>query len=156
MSLKTMLFDERNRPRRGRMIVVTAFLVGLAVAGAALAGLAATMSGHPDLQAAWVMTTVILLKLPIIAFAWWFIVQNKEWPGKPVVWDEGETREILAYIKGEAQRATDQPDAARRLEYLRKEAWHVADRSGGTLKSEAIDVAIQIDRMLASAGRRVL
>lgn len=156
MSLKTMLFDERNRPRRGRMIVVTAVLIGLAVGGAALAGLAATMSGHPDLQAAWVMSTVILLKLPIMVFAWWFIVQNKEWPGKPVVWDQEETREILRYIRDEAEGAVHRPDAARRLEYLRQEAWHVADRSGGTLKSEAIDVAIQIDRMMASAGRRVL
>lgn len=156
MSLKTYLFDERNQPRRMRMIVVTAALVAVAVGGAALAGFAAILTGHPDLQGTWVMITVVMMKLPLIAFAWWFIVQNKEWPGKPVVWDAEETREILAYLRNEAERALDHPDAAARLEYLRKEAWHVADRATGSMKSEAVDVALEIDRRFSALGRRVL
>lgn len=154
MSLKTFLFDQRGRPRRTRMIVVVAILVAVAVGGAALAGLAATMSGHPDLQGTWVLITVVLMKLPLLAFAGWFILQNKEIPGRQVVWDAEETREILRYLRDEAVRSEDLPDAVSRLEYLRKEAWHVADRAQGELKSEAVDLALEIDRRCAAAGGR--
>lgn len=156
MSLRKWLFDERGKPRRARMIVVTGVLIGLAIGGAALAGMAATMSGHPNLQAAWVLITVVALKLPIGVFAWWFIVQNKEWPGKPVVWDEEETREILAYIREQAHDALRRPDASTRLEYLRKEAWHVADRSSGAMKSDAVALALEVDRLCAKTGRRLV
>ncbi len=156
MSLRTFLFDERGKPRRTRVIVVVAVGLGLAIAGAALAGMAATMSGHPNLQAAWVLITVVLLKLPIGFLAWWLIVQNKELPGNPVVWDEEETREILRYIRTQAQEALTQPDAASRLEYLRKEAWHVADRSSGAMKSDAVAVALEVDRLVARSGRRLV
>ncbi len=156
MSLRTFLFDERGKPRRTRVIAVVATGIGLAIGGAALAGMAATMSGHPNLQATWVLLTVVLLKLPIGLLAWWLIVQNKELPGNPVVWDEEETREILQYIRTQAQDALTQPDAASRLEYLRKEAWHVADRSSGAMKSDAVAVALEVDRLVARSGRRLV
>ena len=46
------------------------------------------------------------------------------------------------------------PDAPARLAYLQREAWNVADRVGGEVKVDAVDVALHIDQLLARTGRR--
>ena len=71
---------------------------------------------------------------------------------KPPKWSEDEVREILAYLRSEAERSLALPDAPARLGYLRGEAWHVADRVGGELKLDAIAMALEIDRMALRLG----
>ena len=46
------------------------------------------------------------------------------------------------------------PDAPARLAYLQREAWNVADRVGGELKVDAVNVALHIDQLLGRVGRR--
>jgi hypothetical protein len=153
--LTRFLFDERGRARRRPMTYTVVGLLVLALFGGTLAALTPMLHGHPTLQGIWVMLSVFALKLPLVFFLWWLIVRNKEWPGMPVVWSPEETEEILAYLRAEARRAVDMPDAAARLDYLSGEAWHVADRADGPLKGDAVAVALEIDAMRTrNRGRR--
>lgn len=152
--LTEYLFDERGKTRRGRMIYFVMVLFALAAFGGL--GAAFTELFHDTtIQAVWLLFSVFLLKLPLLGFLWWLIARNKEWPGAPVVWSVDETNEILGYLRSEATRAVDLPDADARLEYLSREAWHVADKADGTQKADAVGVALQIDSMRSrTRGRR--
>jgi hypothetical protein len=44
------------------------------------------------------------------------------------------------------------PDVGARLAYLSREAWHVVDQAEGTLKADAVGVALEIDRLAAEHG----
>ena len=145
--LARFLYTRAGRVRTGHMIGTVAVTVAFAIFGSFLLAVTPVFEGHHGIQIAWVLFAVALLKIPLIGFLWWFIVRNKEWPVKPPRWDDGEIREILAYIRSESQRALTLPDAPARLRYLRGEAWHVADRVGGDLKLDAIALAIEIDRL---------
>jgi len=152
--LTRYLFDDSGRVRTRRMGVVIAALIVMALFGGTLAALTPLWNGHSTIQSLWVLFSVFLLKMPLVVFLWWLIVRNKEWPGKPVVWDATETREILDYLVAEAQRAVTLRDAEMRLRYLGGEAWHVADRADGPLKADAVGVALEIDRMRSELGGR--
>jgi hypothetical protein len=151
--LARWLFGPDGRVRLPRLVVLLGSLVGLALFGSSLVVLTPLMEGNEHLQSLWVLFAVFLLKFPLIAFLWWLIVRNKEWPGRPVVWTEHETAEILDYLRAEARRAMDLPDGRARLEYLSVEAWHVADRAQGPMKADAVGVALEVDRLLERARR---
>jgi hypothetical protein len=136
------------------MIVVVAGCVALAIFGSTLLVLTPVLTDHEGLQTAWVLFSVFLLKFPLVALLWWFIIRNKEWPTRPPKWSEEETREILAYLVGEADRSLGLPDAPARLAYLQREAWNVADRVGGEVKVDAVDVALHIDQLMTGTSRR--
>lgn len=136
------------------MICVVATCVAFALFGSLLLALTPTFADHEGIQTLWVLFSVFLLKFPLVALLFWFIVRNKEWPMHPPKWSDAETREILAYLVAEADRALGLPDAPARLAYLQREAWNVADRVGGELKVDAVDVALHIDRLLAPPRRR--
>ena len=145
--LARFLYTRAGRARTGRMIGTVVVTVVMAIFGSFLLAVTPAFEGHHGIQIAWVLFAVALLKIPLIAFLWWFIVRNKEWPVKPPKWSDREIGEILEYVLSEAQRSLAFPDALARLRYLRGEAWHVADRVGGDRKLEAIGVALEIDRL---------
>ncbi len=147
--LARFLYDEHGKARRRRMIAVFSVVICLALFGSFLLALTPVLSGHEGFQTLWVIFSVFLLKFPLVTLLWWFIVRNKEWPGKPVKWSDEETREILAYLESEADRVKDLPDAPARLAYLQREAWNVADRVGGEVKAEAVDTAVHIDNRIS-------
>ena len=147
--LARFLYDEHGKARPRRIIAVFAVVITFALFGSFLLVLTPVFSGHEGFQTFWVMFSVIMLKLPLISLLWWFIVRNKEWPGRPVKWSEEETREILAYLEAEADRVKGLPDAPARLAYLQREAWNVADRVGGEVKVDAVGTALHIDHMIS-------
>lgn len=140
--------------RRRRMIGTLACAIVVALFGSFLLVLTPTMTGNEHLQTLWVLFSVFLLKFPLVGLLWWFILRNDEWPFQRPKWSAEETREILAYLRREAQRSRDLPDALERLAYLQSEAWHVADRSQGELKAEAADVAVSIGQFMDRPARR--
>lgn len=155
--LTRFLFDPEGRVRMRRMVITTVTLVFFAMFGTAFLVLATLFTHNPPLQVFWLVSVVIVLKLPLIAFCWWLIARNKEVPGVPVVWSATETREILDYLIAEARRSLELPDAGPRLAYLSREAWHVADRAEGVVKADAVGVALEIDRLSSrNGGRRVV
>ena len=147
--LARFLYDEHGKARPRRMIAIFATVIPLALFGSFLLALTPLLSGHEGYQTLWVIFSVFLLKFPLVTLLWWFIVRNKEWPGRPLKWSDEETREILAYLEAEAARVKDLPDAPARLAYLQREAWNVADRVGGEVKAEAVDTAVHIDNLIS-------
>lgn len=135
------------------MIGLVASCVALALFGSFLLVLTPTLADHEGLQTLWVLFSVFLLKFPLVGLLFWFILRNKEWPVRPPKWSTEETREILAYLVAEADRSLSLPDAPARLAYLQREAWNVADRVGGDIKVDAVDVALHIDQLQAHRGR---
>jgi hypothetical protein len=147
--LTRFLFTDQGRVRVRRMIGVVATCVALAIFGSFLLVLTPALADHEGLQTLWVLFSVFLLKFPLVGLLFWFILRNKEWPVRPPKWSEEETREILAYLVAEADRSLALPDAAARLAYLQREAWNVADRVGGEVKVDAVNVALHIDHLLS-------
>jgi len=153
--LARFLYTDQGRVRVRRMICVVATCVAFAIFGSLLLALTPTLADHEGLQTLWVLFSVFLLKFPLIALLFWFILRNKEWPVRPPKWSGKETREILDYLVAEADRSLALPDAPARLAYLQREAWNVADRvEDGELKVDAVNVALHIDRLLAPPRRR--
>ena len=145
--LQRFLFTPEGRVRRNRMMGTVIGCVAVALFGSFGLVVTPVFAGHEHIQTLWVLFSVFLLKFPLIALLWWFIIRNKEWPFQRPKWSAEETREILAYIVAEAERSLTLPDTDERLAYLRGEAWHVADRSHGELKADAVDVALRIDHL---------
>jgi hypothetical protein len=152
--LARFLYTPGGRVRVHRMILVVASAVALAIFGTFLLVLTPVFSGHEGLQTVWVLFSVFLLKLPLVCLLWWFIARNKEWPVKPPKWSDQEAREILRYLVSEADRSLALPDAPARLAYLQREAWNVADRVGGEVKVDAVNVALHIDQLTVRPRRR--
>lgn len=141
------LYTPEGTVRRRRMLLTVIGCVGVALFGSFLLALTPMFGDHQHLQTLWVIFSVFLLKFPLVGLLWWFIVRNKEWPYQQPKWSAAETREILAYLRGEAERSLALADAPERLAYLQQEAWHVADRSEGELKAEAVETALTIGRL---------
>ncbi len=152
--LQRFLYTPAGRVRVPRMFAVVIACVALAIFGSFLLVVTPVLADHEGIQTLWVLFSVFLLKFPLVALLWWFIIRNKEWPVRPPKWSDEETREILAYLVGEADRSLTLPDAPARLAYLQREAWNVADRVGGDVKVDAVDVALHIDQLLSRTGRR--
>ena len=152
--LERFLYTPQGRVRVPRMFAVVIACVALAIFGSFLLVFTPVLADHEGIQTLWVLFSVFLLKFPLVCLLWWFIIRNKEWPVRPPKWSDEETREILAYLVGEADRSMTLPDAPARLAYLQREAWNVADRVGGEVKVDAVDVALHIDQLLARTGRR--
>jgi hypothetical protein len=144
LMLERFLFTPDGRVRTRRMTATVIVTVAIALFGSFLLVLTPTLTGHDHLQTAWVIFSVFLLKFPLVGLLWWFIVRNKEWPFQRPKWSPEETRQILDYLVAQAERSLTLPDAPERLAYLQSEAWHVADRSHGELKAQAVDVAVSI------------
>lgn len=152
--LERFLYTPAGRVRVQRMFGVVIACIVLAIFGSFLLVVTPVLADHEGIQTLWVLFSVFLLKFPLVALLWWLILRNKEWPVKPPKWSDEETREILRYLVGEADRSLTLPDAAARLAYLQREAWNVADRVGGDLKVDAVDVALHIDQLLVQQTRR--
>ena len=151
--LERFLFTPSGSVRVRRMVLSVVPLVALALFGSFLITIAPAIS-HNGLQALWVLFAVFLLKLPLIALLFWFILRNKEWPMRRPRWSDREIGEIPEYLLAEAERVEDMPDRERRLAYLVGEAWHVADRAEGERKADAVDVALAIDARMQRKGSR--
>jgi hypothetical protein len=152
--LARFLYDADGRVRVRRMIGVVATCLVFALFGTFLLALTPVFGAHEGAQTIWVLFCVFLLKFPLVSLLWWFIARNKEWPTKAPKWSDDETREILAYLVSEADRVKHMPDAPARLAYLQREAWNVADRVGGEVKVDAVNVALHIDEISRPRTRR--
>lgn len=152
--LQRFLYTPDGRVVVPRMIGVVVTTILFAIFGSFLLVVTPILGDHEGIQTVWVLFSVFLLKFPLVALLWWFIVRNKEWPVRPPVWSERETGDILAYLLAEADRVRTLPDAEARLQYLQGEAWNVADRVGGEQKMDAVDVALRIDQMLGGLRSR--
>lgn len=147
-------FQPNGRVRLRRMVVTMATLIFFAMFGTGFMLFIALFGHNSGLDVAWLVIFVVLAKLPLIAFCWWLIARNKEVPGVPVVWSPEETHDILRALSNQARQSLELPDAGARLAYLSREAWHVADQADGSVKADAVGVALEIDRLASRHGYR--
>ena len=134
--------------RRGRLVVLLALTIVLAIFGTSLLVLAPHVSDSAFGRGLWVMFVVVALKFPLIAILWSFIRRNAEWPGRGVAWSDRELAAILARLAHEAGVAGASVDGEARLAHLSREAWHIADQVSGEAKVDALTVALGIDERL--------
>ncbi|WP_217915661.1 hypothetical protein [Miltoncostaea marina] len=139
-----------------RTPVLAGAVVGVAVLltlGMFIALLAAG-AGSPGVLAAWVTAAFIFIKLPLLGVVWWILIRRRDAEGGGG-WTSRECREILDYLEAQAREAVGRPDAAARLAYFAREAWHVADTAADTDTPAAVDTAVLIEGMAAEAGAPV-
>lgn len=146
--LERFFFTPEGKVRRRRMVGAIVGLICLAFFGGLLMLFGNLMDGHEELRTLWIIFSLFLLKFPLMFFIFWLLNRGRRWPGQRPKWDDNETREILRRLSTEAERALPLPDAPERLAHLQSEAWHVADRSQGALKGEAVDVAVSIGQFM--------
>lgn len=138
----------------------TTALIGVAMASAIVlalgtyAALLAANMGSPGTLALWVIAAFFVIKLPLLAVAWWVISRRRD-PQGGGGWTSEECREILDYLEAQAREAAGRPDAASRLAYFAREAWFVADRATDADTPAAVDTAVLIEGMAAEAGAPV-
>ncbi len=149
--LERLLYHPSGMVRVRRMVVTVGILIALALAGTLLLAVTPRIE-NSLLQTGWVLFAVLLLKLPLVGLLCWIVMRHLELPTQRPRWSSDEVSEIIDYIRLEAARAEELPDAERRLAYLLGESWHVADRANGAQKGVAVAVALEIDARLQ--GRR--
>ncbi len=155
---KRSLFARAFSDSRGDLR--TTLLVGLLIGLVALlsigtyGGLVAANAGSPETLAAWTVAALILIKIPLLAVAWWIIARKRD-PGGGGGWTSTECREILDYLETQARESAGRPDAATRLAYFAREAWFVADSATDADTPAAVDTAVLIEAMAAEAGAPV-
>ena len=147
-------FQPNGRVRLRRMAITMSTLIFFAVFGTGFMVFIELFANNTGLKLTWLVVFVVVAKLPLIIFCWWLIARNKEVPGVPVVWSADETREILQALTSQARQSLALSDTGARLAYLSREAWHVADQAEGTLKADAVGVALEIDRLAFRHGHR--
>jgi hypothetical protein len=152
--LTRFLYAPGGRLRLGRLIPLLAVTIFMAICGSFAVVATTQLFSHPAARFLWVIFVIFGLKLPLIALLFWFIRRNKDWPTQRSAWSPQETREILDYLEREALAAEARPDAPARLAYLSREAWHVADHTGGDGKVDALTVALRIDDRAGRARAR--
>lgn len=136
----------------------TAVLLGGLVAVVAVlaigtyAALLIANAGSPGTLALWVTVAFVVIKLPLLAVAWWVISRKQDAKGGGG-WETRELREILEYLETQARRSAGAPDELRRLRYFAREAWFVADRAADADKGTAVETAVRIDALAAAASR---
>lgn len=140
--------------RFGRLVIVLACCILMAMFGGALIWIAPAVTESDALRGLWVLFAVGVLKLPLILLLWSFIRRNQEWPGQRVRWTDDEFDAILDHLMAQAVTANARPDRAARLAYLSREAWNIADQVDGERKVDALTVALRIDERLMIASAR--
>lgn len=137
--------------------VRTVVLLGIGVGAAVVLALGMFVSllfagaGTPEALAGWVVAAFLLVKLPVLGLVWWIVSRRRDDPGGGG-WESRECGEILAYLEAQARDAVGRPDAARRLAYFAREAWHVADTATDADTPAAVDTAVMIESMASRAG----
>jgi hypothetical protein len=149
--LERFLYYPSGRVRLRGMATTVGGFIALALLGTLLLAITPQID-NSLLQTGWVLFAVLLLKLPLVGLLCWLILRHLEYPTRRPRWSNEEVSEIIDYLRAEAERAEEMPDAERRLAYLLGESWHVADRADGQQKGDAVATALEIDARLH--GRR--
>ena len=145
-------FSDREGNLRTTLLIGLVMGVVVVLALGTYAALLAANAGSPGTLALWVTAAFLFIKIPLLIVVWWIISRRRD-PAGGGGWESRECREILAYLETQAREAAGRPDAAARLAYFAREAWFVADRAGDADKGAAVETAVTLDALAASAAR---
>lgn len=148
------MFTDRDGDLRATPLIGVVMGAALILGVGTYAGLLAADAGSPGTLAIWVVSALVLIKLPLLGVMWWVIARRRD-PAGGGGWSSRECRQILAYLEEQARESAGRPDAATRLAYYAREAWFVADRATDADTPAAVDTAVLIEAMAAEAGAPV-
>lgn len=126
--------------------------VALALFGSFLLALTPSLDDRPGLQTLWVIFSLVLLKVPLLALIGWIIVRRCARGGGP--WSDEATTAFLRRTADEAAGVAGTPGAGPRLERLRAQTWAAIERSDGAHAPALVDLALRIEQLQKAAGRR--
>ncbi len=145
--------SEAAPPRRfwsPAVVLAVGATVAIALLGSFLLVLTPSLGDRPGLQTLWVLFSLVMLKVPLLALVWWMIARRRRRGGAQDGPHEPAAA-FIARIDREAAGAAGEPDAAARLASLRAEAWSEVQRASEADAPALVELALRLER---PGGRR--
>lgn len=124
--------------------------VALALFGSFLLALTPSLEDRPGLQTLWVIFSLVLLKVPLLALVWWIIVRRRARGAGS--WSDAATAAFLRSAADEAEGVAGTPGGPPRLEQLRSQTWAAIERADGAHAAALVDLALRIERLQRGSG----
>ncbi len=140
-----LFYDRDGDMRTLRVLAIIFFSVAIIVGATVAVSFAGAIAGTEVLLAG-ALIVFLVIKLPFLGLVWWLMMRHGS-PEHAAEWDDRERAEILQYLLDQAQQAKGRPDEAQRLQWLAREAWHVADTVSDEHRPQAVAVAVEIGAM---------
>ncbi len=133
--------------------IAVAAAVAIALFGSFLLVLTPSLGDRPGLQTLWVVVSLVLLKVPLLALVWWMIARRRSRPraGDPA---PEPAADFISRIEGEAALATAGPDTAATLASLRAQTWSRIRCADETDAPALVELALRLERPGARGGLR--
>lgn len=144
-ALVRFFYDRDGDLRSTRVLVIIMISVALIVGGTVAASFAGAVAGIETLTIA-ALVVFLAIKLPFLVMVFWIIMRQGGGYTQSE-WSDRERAEILDYLRNQAREAKGKPDEAQRLQWLSREAWHVADTVPDEHRAEAVALAVEISAM---------
>lgn len=140
-----LFYDREGDLRTTRVLVIIMVSVALIVAGTVAVSFAGAIAGVETLTIG-ALIVFLAIKLPFLGMVFWIIMRQGGGYTQSE-WSDRERAEILDYLRNQAREARGKPDEAQRLQWLAREAWHVADTVPDEHRAEAVALAVEISAM---------
>jgi hypothetical protein len=147
-----VFYDRDGDMRVARVLAIVMALVAIIVVGTVGVSIAGAVAG-PETLAFGALIVFLAIKLPFLGFVFWIIMRQGGGYTQSE-WSERERGEILDYLRTQAREAKGKPDEAKRLQWLAREAWNVADTVSDEHRAEAVALAVEISALRpATSGK---
>jgi hypothetical protein len=140
-----VFYDRDGDMRVARVLGIVMVLVAVIVVGTVGVSFAGAVAG-PETLALGALIVFLAIKLPFLGFVFWIIMRQGGGYTQSE-WSDRERGEILDYLRTQVQDAKGKPDEAQRLQWLAREAWHVADTVPDEHRAEAVALAVEISAL---------
>jgi len=140
-----VFYDRDGDMRVARVLAIVMALVAIIVVGTVGVSIAGAVAG-PETLALGAIIVFLAIKLPFLGFVFWIIMRQGGGYTQSE-WSERERGEILDYLRTQAREAKGKPDEAKRLQWLAREAWNVADTVSDEHRAEAVALAVEISAL---------
>jgi hypothetical protein len=140
-----VFYDRDGDMHAARVLAIILVLVAIIVVGTVGVSFAGAVAG-PETLAIGALIVFLAIKLPFLGFVFWIIMRHGGGYTQSE-WSDRERGEILDYLRAQAREAKGTPDEAKRLQWLAREAWHVADTVPDEHRAEAVAVAVEISAL---------
>ena len=138
----------RRPTRSATTLLLVGGAVGLALFGSFLLVLTPSLGHRPGLQTLWVLFSLVLLKLPLLALVWWLIVRRRS--RRTDTLTSREVTALVRRVEGEIESAGGAPA---RPEDLSATVWAAVGRAGDGDRDALVGLALRLDRIARRAGR---
>ena len=140
-----LFYDREGDLRSARVLGIIVISVAIIVAGTVAVSFAGAIAG-PETLVIGALVVFLAIKLPFLALVFWIMMRHGGGYTQSE-WSDRERGEILDYLRNQARDAKGKPDEAQRLQWLSREAWHVADTVPDEHRGAAVALAVEISAL---------